>query len=97
MSRRDEQYYINRAGRIIVGLWGNRIFPAIANSFQSTVWEIQVTEPDLGRTQERRSSRQWVKYAITLFLLAAVVVTGALSFHSRTEWWQKYLNYIAGT
>jgi hypothetical protein len=56
-----------------------------------------VTEPDPGRTQARRSSRQWMKYAITLFLLTAVVVTGALSLHSRNEWWQKYLSFIAGT
>jgi len=38
-----------------------------------------------------------VKYAITLFLVVAVVVTGALSLHSRNEWWQKYLSFIAGT
>jgi hypothetical protein len=38
-----------------------------------------------------------MKYAITLFLVAAVVLTGALSFHSRNEWWQKYLSFIAGT
>jgi hypothetical protein len=97
MSRHDGQYHINRARRVVVGLWGNRISPAIADSFLSTFWEMQVTEPDSGRIQARRSSRQWVKYAITLFLLAAVVVTGALSFHSRTEWWQKYLSYIVGT
>jgi len=36
----------------------------------------------------------WVKYAITLFLLAAVVVTGALVFHSRDAWWQKYLSFV---
>jgi len=53
-----------------------------------------VTEPDPGRTQARNPSRPWVKYAITLFLLAAVVVTGALAFHSRDAWWQKYLSFI---
>jgi hypothetical protein len=95
VSRHDRQYHINRAGGIVVGLWGNRISPAIADSFK--FWEMQVTEPDSGRTQARRSSRQWVKYAITLVLLAAVVVTGALSYHSRSEWWQKYLSFIAGT
>jgi hypothetical protein len=32
--------------------------------------------------------------AVTLFLLAAVVVTGALVSHSRDAWWQKYLSLI---
>jgi len=31
--------------------------------------------------------------AVTLFLLAAVVVTGALVSHSRDAWWQ-YLSLI---
>jgi hypothetical protein len=35
-----------------------------------------------------------VKYAIALFLLAAVVVTGALVSHSRDAWWQKYLSFV---
>jgi len=35
-----------------------------------------------------------VKYAITLLLLAAVVVTGALALHSRDAWWQKYLSFV---
>jgi hypothetical protein len=35
-----------------------------------------------------------VNYAITLFLIAAVVVTGALAFHSRDAWWQKYLSFV---
>jgi hypothetical protein len=58
---------------------------------QGSLW---VTEPDPGRSQTRSPSRQWVKYAITLFLLAAVVVTGALAFHSRDAWWQKYLSFV---
>jgi hypothetical protein len=58
---------------------------------QGSLW---VTEPDPGRTQTRSPSRLWVKYAITLFLLAAVVVTGALAFHSRDAWWQKYLSFV---
>jgi hypothetical protein len=34
MSRHGAQYYINKVGGVVVGLWGNRIFfPAIANSF----------------------------------------------------------------
>jgi hypothetical protein len=36
-----------------------------------------------------------VRYTITLFLIAAVVVTGALAFHSRDAWWQKYLSFVA--
>jgi hypothetical protein len=56
-----------------------------------------MTEPAAGGSQAHRSSRRWVKYAITLFLVAAVIVTGALSLHSRHEWWQKYLSFIAGT
>jgi hypothetical protein len=35
-----------------------------------------MTEPDLGRTQSDRSSRQWVKLAITLVLLVAVIAAG---------------------
>jgi hypothetical protein len=52
-----------------------------------------LTEPDRERT--RSSSRHWLTYAaVTLFLLAAVAVTGALASHSRDAWWQKYLNLI---
>lgn len=53
-----------------------------------------MTEPDLGRTQSNRSSRQWVKLAITLVLLVAVVAAGTAAFHSRNLWWEKYLSYI---
>jgi hypothetical protein len=56
-----------------------------------------VTEPNAKPPQARRSSRPWVKYAITLFLLAAVIVTGAVAFHSRNAWWEKYLSYIVKT
>jgi hypothetical protein len=55
-----------------------------------------VTEPIPEQTQTRTPSRQWVKYAITLFLLAAVIVTGVLAFHSRNAWWEKYLSFIVG-
>lgn len=61
----------------------------------ANVWDgrLKLTEPDRGRT--RSTSRQWVTYAaVTLFLLAAVVVTGALASHSRDAWWQKYLSLI---
>jgi hypothetical protein len=53
-----------------------------------------VTQRNPGQSQTRNPSRLWVKYAITLFLLAAVVVTGALAFHSRDAWWQKYLSFV---
>jgi hypothetical protein len=53
-----------------------------------------VTEPDLKQPQAGRSSRPWVKYAITLFLLVAVIVTGTTAFHSRNAWWEKYLSFI---
>jgi hypothetical protein len=55
---------------------------------------MQVTEPNPGRNQTRGSSRQWVKVAITLFLLVAVIVAGTLAFHSRNAWWEKYLSFI---
>jgi len=58
---------------------------------QGSFW---VTEPGPERTQSRSPSRQWVKYTITLFLIVAVVVTGALAFHSRDAWWQKYLSFV---
>jgi hypothetical protein len=51
-----------------------------------------VTEPDL--KQRQAGARQWVKYAITLFLLVAVIVTGTAAFHSRNAWWEKYLSFI---
>jgi hypothetical protein len=54
----------------------------------------QVTEPDLKQPQTGGSSRPWVKYAITLFLLVAVIVTGTTAFHSRNAWWEKYLSFI---
>jgi hypothetical protein len=54
---------------------------------------LKVPEPD--REPKRSPSRHWLTYAaITLFLLAAVAVTGALASHSRDAWWQKYLNLI---
>jgi hypothetical protein len=54
---------------------------------------LKLTEPDRERT--RSSSRHWLTYAaVTLFLIAAVAVTGALASHSRDAWWQKYLNLI---
>jgi hypothetical protein len=53
-----------------------------------------VTEPDLKQPQAGSSSRPWVKYAITLFLLVAVIVTGTTAFHSRNAWWEKYLSFI---
>lgn len=56
-----------------------------------------MAEPNSKRPQAGGSSRPWVKYAITLFLLAAVIVTGAVAFHSRNAWWEKYLSYIGKT
>jgi len=54
---------------------------------------LKLTEPDRDPTPSR--SRHWLTYAaVTLFLLAAVAVTGALASHSRDAWWQKYLNLI---
>ncbi len=55
---------------------------------------MQVTEPGPGRTKDRNRSRQWVKYAVTLLLLSAVVLAAALSSRSRDSWWEKYLSYI---
>jgi len=52
-----------------------------------------LTEPD--RDPRPSPSRHWLTYAlVTLFLLAAVAVTGALASHSRDAWWQKYLNLV---
>jgi hypothetical protein len=53
-----------------------------------------MTEPDLRRTQSDGSSRHWVKLAITLLLLVAVIAAGTAAFHSRNLWWEKYLSYI---
>jgi membrane protein YdbS with pleckstrin-like domain len=53
-----------------------------------------MTEPDLRQTRSDRSSRQWVKLAITLVLLVAVIAAGTAAFHSRNLWWEKYLSYI---
>lgn len=53
-----------------------------------------MAEPDLSETQVDRASRHWVKHAITLFLLAAVVVTGTAAYFSRNAWWEKYLTYL---
>jgi hypothetical protein len=58
------------------------------------VGRVHVTEPGLGRTEGRNHSRRWVKYAITLLLLVAVVLAAALSSRSRDAWWEKYLSYI---
>jgi hypothetical protein len=53
-----------------------------------------MTEPDLRRTHSAGSSRHWVKFAITLVLLVAVIAAGTAAFHSRNLWWEKYLSYI---
>jgi len=53
-----------------------------------------MTEPDLKQTQAGGSPRQWIRYAITLILLVAVVATGVAAFHSRNAWWEKYLSFI---
>ncbi len=58
------------------------------------VGRMHVIEPDSGRTEGHIRSRQWVKYAITLFLLAAVVLAAAVSSRSRDAWWEKYLSYV---
>ena len=55
-----------------------------------------MSEPELGQTGRHDRSRQWVKYAITLFLLAAVGLTMAMASRSRDAWWEKYLSYIVG-
>jgi hypothetical protein len=55
---------------------------------------MQVTEPGPRRTEGPNRSRQWVKYAITLLLLAAVVLAAGLSSRSRDAWWEKYLSYF---
>lgn len=54
-----------------------------------------MSEPDPRQTKTSNSSRRWTSYAITVFLLAVVVVAGVLASHSRDAWWQKYLSYIA--
>jgi uncharacterized membrane protein len=53
-----------------------------------------VAEPGPGQTEGSNRPRQWVKYVITLFLLAAVVLTLALASGSRDAWWEKYLSYV---
>lgn len=55
----------------------------------------KVSEPDLRWTKTPNSSQRWTSYAITVLLLAVVVVAGVLASHSRDAWWQKYLSYIA--
>ena len=65
----------------------------IAVSLKAHDWagRFKVTEPN----RDPKPRRHWLTYAaITLFLLAAVAVTGALASHSRDAWWQKYLNLI---
>ena len=49
---------------------------------------------DLKRPQVEGRSRQSTKLAITLFLLAFVIVTGIAAFESRNVWWEKYLNVV---
>jgi membrane protein YdbS with pleckstrin-like domain len=53
-----------------------------------------MAEPDSKRAQARGVSRQWIKLAITLLLLIAVVATGTLVFHSRSAFWEKYLSVV---
>jgi len=64
----------------------------IAVSLMAHDWagRLKLTEPD-----RDPPSRHCLTYAaVTLLLLAAVAVTGALASHSRDAWWQKYLNLI---
>ena len=69
--------------------------PRIATSLMAHAWAGRLKVPEPDREPTRGPSRHWLTYAaITLFLLAAVAVTGALASHSRDAWWQKYLNLI---
>jgi hypothetical protein len=89
------RYVTGRRRPSVVGLWGNRYPPRIAVSLMAHDWagRLKLTEPDRNPTPS--PSRHWLTYAVvTLFLLAAVAVTGALASHSRDAWWQKYLNLV---
>jgi len=67
----------------------------MAASLMAHAWAGRLKVPEPDREPTRGPSRHWLTYAaITLFLLAAVAVTGALASHSRDAWWQKYLNLI---
>jgi hypothetical protein len=36
--------------------------------------------------------RHWVKHAITLLLLLALIVTGAAAYFARQRWWEMYMS-----
>lgn len=102
-EHRAFHYVIEKHDLGVVGLWGNRLLPPApsslaANACNARLTELarrtQVIEPKPEPTRPDGSGQQWVKFAVTLFLLIAVIVTGTAAFHSRNAWWEKYLSFI---
>jgi hypothetical protein len=50
--------------------------------------------PDDHRNERIPQGNRWVKHAITLLLLLAVVATGSTAYYWRQQWWDAYLSYI---
>ena len=47
--------------------------------------------------QDGPRSGHRLKHVITVLLLLAVIVTGVAAFHSRQQWWDKYMSYMHPT
>jgi hypothetical protein len=54
-----------------------------------------VAEPDPDKNQNaiNRRTKHWVRHAITLLLLTALVVTGTAAYFARQQWWSMYMSF----
>ena len=52
-----------------------------------------MAKPDRGSNQNDPDARRkhWVKAAITLLLIAIVIVTGSAAYYAREQWWDMYM------
>jgi hypothetical protein len=102
-EHRSFHYAIEKDDLSVVGLWGNRLLPwaspgLAVNACNARLKDMaggrRVIEPKREPTRPDSRGRQWVKFAVTLFLVIAVIVTGTAAFHSQNAWWEKYLSFI---
>ena len=54
----------------------------------------RMTDQGQNRDDAKRRPRRWINYAISLFLLVALVVVGTSTYFARQQWWEMYLGYI---
>jgi len=53
-----------------------------------------VANSDRDKNHAGGRGKHWVTHAVTLVLLLAVIVTGAMAYYAREQWWDMYLRLI---